>query len=131
MKSFLKRYALTLCCIFLIWYLCLFKPPSISLGKVEGIDKVVHFLMYFGLCLVMWTEYMRCHHRLQFRRLALAAVVAPIAMSGVIELVQNYCTTTRSGEWADFAANSLGVVLAAIVALTVLRRFIHPQASSL
>jgi hypothetical protein len=33
-------------------------------------------------------------------------------MSGLLELLQRYCTTNRSGEWLDFAANSTGVTLA-------------------
>ena len=33
-------------------------------------------------------------------------------MGGVIELVQAYCTGgTRSGEWLDLAADSLGVLI--------------------
>lgn len=40
------------------------------------------------------------------------AVVLPILMSGAIELAQAYLTTCRSGDWWDFAANSLGVLLA-------------------
>ena len=55
------------------------------------------------------------------------AIIAPILMSGVIELAQEYCTEARSGEWADFAANSTGVVLAALLGHFVLRRHIHPK----
>ena len=47
--------------------------------------------------------------------MALIGVVAPILMSGVIELAQVYLTTYRTGDWADFAANSMGVLLALIV----------------
>lgn len=36
-------------------------------------------------------------------------------MSGVIELAQAYLTTYRTGDWADFATNSMGVLLALIV----------------
>ena len=31
--------------------------------------------------------------------------------------MQAYCTTTRNGDWLDFAANSTGVTLAGIVGL--------------
>ena len=41
-----------------------------------------------------------------------AALLLPIVMGGVIELVQAYCTGgTRSGEWLDLAADSLGVLI--------------------
>ena len=45
-------------------------------------------------------------------------------MSGVIELLQAYATTTRSGEWLDFAANTLGVCLGNVVGL-LMRRLRH------
>ena len=45
--------------------------------------------------------------------MAAFAVGAPILMSGLLELLQEYCTTTRAGEWADLIANSLGTLLAA------------------
>lgn len=49
------------------------------------------------------------------------AWLAPIMMSGVLELLQEYCTGGhRSGEWLDFAANSTGVSLAGIIGLLIL-----------
>jgi putative flippase GtrA len=32
-------------------------------------------------------------------------------MSGAIELLQEYCTTYRGGDWFDLLANSVGVLL--------------------
>jgi hypothetical protein len=34
-----------------------------------------------------------------------------ILLGGLVELGQAYCTTTRSGEWLDFWADSIGVLL--------------------
>lgn len=127
LRKHLRRYPLALACIALIWYLCLFKPPRTRLSDIENFDKVVHALMYFGTCTVIWWEYLRSHVRLSRRRTVLWAVVCPILMSGLIELAQAYLTTTRSGDWRDFAANSIGVGLAALFSLTVLRRLIHPK----
>ena len=50
------------------------------------------------------------------------AWLAPIAMSGVLELLQEYCTGGhRNGDWLDFAANATGVTLAAVIGLLILR----------
>jgi hypothetical protein len=39
-------------------------------------------------------------------------------MSGLLELLQAYCTGDhRSGDWLDFAANSLGVILGTAIGL--------------
>lgn len=78
--------------------------------------------MYLGTCSVIWVEYMRNHHRsaYDFKRLLIWAWLAPALMSGIIELAQAYCTGgCRSGDWLDFAANSLGCSLALLIFGTV------------
>lgn len=92
------------------------QAPSLRVSTFSGFDKVVHALMYLVTCGMFWTEYFR--HRLHFkpRVLLLVAVVFPILMSGAIELAQAYLTTCRSGDWWDFAANSLGVCMAFLLA---------------
>lgn len=118
MLFFLKRYPLTLACLVLIWLLCVvIEMPETPLDGVALIDKWTHFVMYGGTCGVMWWEYLRCHTRLDARRLLLWAVVAPVVMGGVIELVQAYLTTTRSGEWLDWGADAVGVVLGNAIGL--------------
>lgn len=123
MPMWFRRYPLTLCAIALVWYLCLFRPPSTPADGIAGLDKAVHVLMYFGLCGLLHYEYARAHTVYNKKWLLGWGVAAPIAMSGVIELVQEYATTYRGGDWADFAANTLGVVLAAGVGNSLLRRF--------
>ncbi len=124
--NILRRYPLTLCCIALIWYLCLFKvPDNYSFPTFVGIDKVVHVVMYLGTCGTFWVEYFRSHTRMAFRPTLLGAVVAPILMSGLIELAQQYGTDYRSGDWMDFLANSCGVLLAYAGALLYQARFSH------
>jgi VanZ family protein len=121
MYRFFKKYAYTLVIIATIFYLSFFTPPQTKLDEITNFDKLVHTCMYGGLCLVMWFEYLRAHRTMCWRKIFWLAIVAPIAMSGAIELMQAYCTTTRSGDWWDFAANSLGVFLAACVGYFVLR----------
>lgn len=79
--------------------------------------------MYLGTCSVFWLEYLRSGCQWSRKTLVCVGVLLPIVMSGVIELVQEYMTTYRSGDWADFAANSTGVLLALGV-LKVLRRWL-------
>jgi len=38
-----------------------------------------------------------------------------------VELLQEYCTTYRGGDWLDFAANTTGAVLASLAACLVLK----------
>ncbi len=123
MKTFrhlLRCYPLTLVCLALIWFLCLFgHMPKTPMDDVPFIDKWTHLVMYGGTTSVMWWEYLRCHSRLEFWKLFLFAFLGLILMSGCIELLQANCTTTRSGDWLDFVANSLGVVLGTLVGLAI------------
>ena len=111
-RHLLSCYPLTLLSLGLVWYLSLFIiMPETPMDDIPFIDKWTHLVMYGGTCSVMWFEYMRHHNRLEGWKLFLYAFAGLIVMSGCIELLQAYCTTNRSGEWLDFAANSTGVVL--------------------
>lgn len=116
-RQLFRKYPLTMLCIVLIWYLCLIKSPSLRLYTFSGFDKVVHAVMYLGLCGVFWAEYVHSRWRLSRGRLLLLGVAAPVLMSGLVELAQEYLTDSRTGDWADFAANSVGVAVAALGAL--------------
>ena len=111
-KKYSRKYPLSLLCIAAIWYLCLlFNPPEMELTDVPLADKWVHFVMYGGTCSVIWWEYLRHHRQLDKRKLVLWALLGMIILGGVVELLQAYCTTTRSGEWLDFYADTVGVLL--------------------
>jgi VanZ family protein len=121
MIQYLRKYPRSIFVIAVILYLSFFTPPKTNLDEVTNIDKLVHILMYGAFCSQIWKEYLRSHRTLHRAKLTLWAVVAPILMGGLIELLQAYATTTRSGDWLDFAANSLGVLLAVPFGLYVLR----------
>lgn len=118
----IKHYPFSCILIAAIWYLSLlFNAPETPLDNVLLIDKCVHIVMYGGTFTVLWIEYMRRHQQPNYRKLARWAFVAPIIMSGILELLQEYCTETRQGEWLDLLANSIGVALAALIGLTLFR----------
>ena len=117
--QFITKYPRSVACIALIWILS-FVPffPETPLDDVQFIDKWTHLVMYGGTCSVIWIEYLRRHSTLDKGKLFRWAWLAPIIMSGIIELMQEHCTNhTRSGEWLDFAANSTGVTLAALLGM--------------
>ena len=124
-----KKYPLSICCIALIWILSLTPIfPETPFDDVAFIDKWTHLVMYGGTCSVIWIEYLRSHTRLDSKKLFLYAFLAPILMSGLLELLQEYCTAGhRNGDWFDFAANSLGVTLGAVFGLLLYYLFFRAR----
>ena len=124
MLTYLKKYPLTLLVVAIILYLSFFKPPQTDMETIPGIDKIVHLCMYGGLCFLLWIEYLRTHQSINRPRVFIGGIILPIILSGSIELMQTYCTEHRGGDWWDFAANTLGVLLAALVGQYILRPII-------
>ena len=132
-RHLLKSYPVSCFYILVIWILCFMSVPHTPLDNVTLIDKWVHTTMYLGTCGTIWYEYLRRHRRkcdigggwryeISRSRLFVLAWLAPIMMSGLIEILQATCTGgRRSGDWMDFVANSIGVTLAALGAMAVLR----------
>ena len=109
---FVRKYPFSLLCVLLICVLSL-TPffPETPFDGVQFIDKWTHLVMYGGTCSVIWMEYLRSHHRIEWCKVILLALVGMILLGGLMELLQAYCTTTRSGEWLDFWADTVGVLL--------------------
>ena len=124
MLYYFRRYPVSLIIVAIIFYLSFFTPPKTDMEEIPYIDKVVHICMYGGLCLILWIEYLRNHKTVNWNHVIWGGIIAPVAMSGCIELMQAYCTDTRSGDWLDFLANSIGVGLAALIGYYLLRPLI-------
>lgn len=121
-SHFVKKYPLSLTCIALIWVLSL-APffPETPLDGVEMADKWVHIAMYGLSFTVLWIEYALKHLHPAYEKLFFWAWLGPILMSGLLELLQEYCTGGhRNGDWYDLLANAIGVTLAGAVGLIIL-----------
>lgn len=128
--KFLRLFPLTLLCVALIFVLSFFNPPETPLGEVAFIDKWTHLVMYGGTMSVFWLEYRRLELRGRFRlsRAALVwlTLIVPFALGGIIELLQAYCTGgRRSGEWADWLADNLGVLIAYALGNSVIKTLVR------
>ena len=118
----LRRYPITILLILAITFLSLLPIQDIKLPvPVPLADKWTHMVMYGVLTLVIWLEYKRTHRQNNAWRLFIFAFLAPIAMGGILELMQAYLTTCRSGEWLDFVANTIGVCLGTIVGILIMK----------
>ena len=86
-------------------------------------DKWAHFIMYGGLACAVWFDILRGRlHPGAILTIALT-IIFPIAFGGLMELGQAHLTTCRNGDWLDFIANTIGVIIATPIGLTMKRFF--------
>ena len=122
MLKYLKRYPLSLSVFVAIIYLSLFRPSDdIQLPRLfEHMDKVVHFVMYAGLSVIIWFEFFRSHGNRKSVKLFLAIFLIPALFSGFMEYMQSKVTDYRSGDIMDLLFNVLGIAFANLICLTLL-----------
>lgn len=117
-----RKYPISIIIFLIICYLSFFRPPSVGVPNIPHLDKVIHFLMYFGFSSILWVEFLRVPKRTHPKKGWVIAFYLPILISGLIELLQEYCTTYRGGEWLDFLANSMGALVASLLFFIVFRK---------
>lgn len=123
MLYYIKKYPVSLLIILTVIYLSFFKPPTTDLSNIPNIDKIVHVCMYLGMSGMLWLEFLRAHQKgdSPLWHAWVGAFVCPVLFSGMVELLQEYCTTYRGGDRLDFAANTTGALIASLIGYFVLR----------
>nr|WP_303227895.1 VanZ family protein [Bacteroides intestinalis] len=123
MLYYIRKYPVSLLIILTVIYLSFFKPPTTELSRIPNIDKIVHICMYLGMSGMLWLEFLRAHRRNDspLWHAWVGAFVCPVLFSGMVELLQEYCTTYRGGDWLDFVANTTGAFIASMIGYFVLR----------
>ncbi len=90
-------------------------------SDVPFADKWTHMVMYAALTAAVFADTWRA--RLPLTRLrAVALLLCPIALGALMEVMQAYLTTYRSGEWLDLMADALGAAVAWCTGIAVMRR---------
>ena len=115
--SYLKRYPLSHLVAAAVVVLSLAPmhrlPPLPDVGLL---DKWAHLVMYGALSLTVWWEHTRRRPAPSWPAAAVGAMLLPALLGGALELAQAWLTTCRSGEWLDFVADCLGVLLGTLLA---------------
>lgn len=97
-----------------------FRGVESSLPRIQGLDKVVHGLMYAGLTAA-------CLHAVSSERrarlgTALATALTSAAYGAAMEVCQKLLTTTRHMDPYDALANAVGAFVCALAAHVWARR---------
>ncbi|HWZ16016.1 MAG TPA: VanZ family protein [Mucilaginibacter sp.] len=105
----------------ILWALFIFIMCTINLGEVSnspsffpGFDKLVHCGFFFVLVVMYCYGSVRQQlpASLSYKTIIIFTLVA-ILYGGIIELLQNYVFTWRTGDWADLFADSVGALMGA------------------
>lgn len=123
--KFIGDYPLSLLLTVIIWVLCFINVPETPLENITLIDKWTHIAMYLVLGIVIFWESNRKRKRamppvqeMKKAKVVLWTFVLPALMGGLIEILQANCTGgRRSGDWLDFAADSIGAALALAICM--------------
>ena len=81
---------------------------------IVGADKVVHVFMYATfafLCLWGYRKQFIDNGMAYRKRALLLAIIISIAYGGITELMQEHLVPSRTGDWFDFLADSIGTCL--------------------
>lgn len=109
--KWIRRYKYSVLVTLVITILSTIPIPEVKpLEGVPLIDKWVHFVMYASLSIAMWIDQKNAHQPLS-PTFYLLMIVLPSCLGGILELVQAYLTTCRSGEWLDVIADTIGAVI--------------------
>ncbi len=99
-----------------IFYLSLIKAPAIRLDSVAFLDKWEHMLAYAVLGgVLLWDMHSAGH---KARASVSVATILPMVYGGLLEIVQYYCPP-RSGEWLDWLADIVGVMIGVVISSVV------------
>lgn len=103
------RYWKSILVLSAIAYLSLLREPTISLPYVIGMDKWIHAIMYLVLTLtLLWDSQQR-------PKLWWIVGVFSAIFGGFIEVLQEQFFYPRTGDWMDWLADCIGVIVAIIV----------------
>jgi len=72
-------------------------------------DKLMHGIFYFFLSVALMSGLARDGYRSW--KWAMLAFLASTAYGALIEVLQRFCTLTRSGEMADLYADAIGALI--------------------
>jgi VanZ family protein len=103
--------------------------PKMDIPEIEGLDKIVHFLMYAALSFALSRDFYVQKTSFSSVKMVMWAVVLPILYGGLIEVLQENFFPPRSGDWYDWLADSLGVIVSFLLCRIFVPKFFKQESS--
>ena len=94
---------------------------KITFLKIEHIDKLIHFTLYFILSISFLTSLHR-NTRIKILNQKVITLIVVISYGLLMEVFQYYFTNDRSAEILDIFANTFGCILG-IITFPIVKQF--------
>ena len=105
-----------------ILFFCLIKSSDIPKVNIQNLDKVIHAFFHFVFVLLWFLFFKKKFNSTNsFKPLAISFVFSFI-FGIIIEMLQQFFTTTRTGDLLDVLANLSGATLA-VIGIILLNKF--------
>jgi VanZ family protein len=94
------------------FYLPAGKLPKNAFLNIPHFDKIVHFILFFVLCLLLFKplKYLKTNH-------IILSPVSSLILAALIELTQQWLSKSRHSNISDFIANVTGIIAALVIYL--------------
>ncbi len=103
---------IALCWTGVVAFFCLTTSKELPEVNIPNLDKLVHAFFHFVFT-ILWFLVFKKHIAKKKQLLTLFFVVCFSVLFGIaIEIIQDKCTTTRSGDFLDVLANVFGAMMA-------------------
>ncbi|MDD2960988.1 MAG: VanZ family protein [Muribaculaceae bacterium] len=119
----------TLIVLLLIFYATLSPNPfhlSESTKLFPGADKIVHLIMFMTLTISALFDYSKktFPHHLKIK-ITTALIAGCIVIGGLIEILQEFLTASRSGNFLDFYADIAGILIGLLLYKFFIEKYIR------
>ena len=121
--KFFTKYWMSISLCVVILYLCFMDTSSLPKVHISNFDKFVHVVMFLAIPVVVFFEnasYFR--KKVSTWKIIGYSFIFPVLYGGLIEIGQEYLTTTRTGDWMDFLFDGIGAFLGLIICLLINKR---------
>lgn len=102
-----------------ILFFCLENAKNIPVIDILHVDKIIHVIFHFVFAILWFLYFKKKFNTSNGVNLLVFTVFVSFVFGIVIELIQQYFTTTRSADILDILANVFGALLAAVLIILV------------
>ncbi|MFI8378486.1 VanZ family protein [Leeuwenhoekiella sp. NPDC079379] len=122
MRKFLKpvAYIYTL----FIAVICLMPMPHVS-NTPKDSDKLIHLLGYFIFTIIWFLYFFLGAKTKNFKQSLIKCVGLSLVYGMLIEIVQGVATVSRSADFKDLIANSIGILTGVILIFAMKSQFLQ------